>query len=81
MTYTAADLESAIDKLSTLEFNSAETEAVADAIARTDEVEGFAAGRRPGQGFLLEISGFLMPQPGSVGPKDKSFTATDDLTR
>jgi len=66
MTFTPADLDSAIDKLGKLNFSDAETEAIAHALGSAGEVEGFGrAPQRPGQGFLLEVSGLLGTMPTS----------------
>jgi len=45
MSYTAADMESAIEKLSALDFTDAELAAIAAVLEDTGEVEGF--GRKP----------------------------------
>ncbi len=83
-------MDSAIDKLSTLEFSDAEVEAIAAVLDESDEVEGF--NREPvssGYKFLIDVSG-LMPKPGARGvsgldlgsgrlKQTEGFTATDDL--
>jgi hypothetical protein len=84
MAFTAADIESAIEKLGTIEFTDAELEAIAHLLADQGEVEGFALS--PGGGrFIVEIAGRL-PRPGAPGtatdpmpPGSEGYTATDDL--
>lgn len=97
MAFTSADLDSAVDKLASLDFTDAELEAVADFLVRQsaadDEVTGFAQLTR-GHEYLRSISGLIPFQAGpalKIGPptteaklgpgENTTFTATDDLSR
>jgi hypothetical protein len=67
MSYTTADMDSAIDKLSTLEFTDAELEAIAAVLEESADVVGF--NREPvssGYTFLLDVSG-LISKPSASG--------------
>ncbi|MCP4961661.1 MAG: hypothetical protein GY925_20640 [Actinomycetia bacterium] len=91
MSFTKADLESAIEKLGSLEFTDAEIEAIASVLKQGDEVDGFSLGGvSRGHDFLSAVSRRLVEKPdmgvggpGSVrgsGPvRAEGYTATDDL--
>lgn len=92
MAYTAADMDSAINKLSILEFTDAELEAIAAVLEEPPDVEGFNR-KPPGSGykFLLDVSNLISkPSASRVSGLDlgsgrvrqsDGFTATDDLQK
>ncbi len=69
MTFTAADLDQAVDKLSAAEFTDAEVEALASVIAGSDDVQGFA--HRP------ESKGWIIIE--SIKPPTTAGLLGDDL--
>lgn len=86
MSFTNADLQSALDKMNSIEFTEAEAAALSDYVTN-DDVGGFNQ-LKPlgGMGFLLEVSGLKLGDPtggnAKLGPgQNETFTATDDLAR